>query len=301
MPCVSVIIVNYNAGRILSEAVNSLLCSASVAKVIVVDNNSKDHSMDEIKRLADSQSRFVIIYNKTNLGFAKACNIALAADGESDYLLFLNPDCIIDKDALEKLLDCVKSSPQAGMAGPLILNPDGTEQEGGRRGVPTPWRSFVRTFGLSRLRNRYPRLFSDFLLNGKPLPDGPVEVEAISGSCMLVRRDAMLDVGPLDEGYFLHCEDLDFCMRLRQRGWKIMFVPEARAIHYQGTCSKTRPIFVEWHKHKGMMRFYSKFFRHQYPGVLFWIVGCCVWIRFCVLTIKYRILHIKNWFKHDRL
>jgi GT2 family glycosyltransferase len=250
--------------------------------------------MDEIELLADSQSRLIIIYNKANLGFAKACNIALAADGESDYVLFLNPDCLIDKEALETLLVCMESSPQTGMAGPLILNPDGTEQAGGRRFVPTPWRCFVQVFGLVRFRERYPRLFSDFLLNSQPLPAGPVEVEAISGSCMLARRDALLDIGHLDDGYFLHCEDLDYCMRLRQRGWKIMFVPDARVVHHQGTCSKTRPIFVAWHKHKGIMRFYRKFFRHQYPGVLLWIVGVCVWLRFTMLAIHHTLRKIKQ-------
>ncbi|MBE3139410.1 MAG: glycosyltransferase family 2 protein [Thermoplasmata archaeon] len=294
MPSVSAIIVNYNAGLILNEAVNSLLYSASVAKVLVVDNGSTDHSMDELESLANSQSRLISIYNKANLGFAKACNIAIAAAGENDYLLFLNPDCLIDKEALETLLACMKSSPQVGMAGPLLLNPDGTEQAGGRRTVPTPWRSFIRAFGLSGLRSRYPNLFSDFLLHQQPLPDCSIEVEAISGSCMLVRRAAIRDVGALDEDYFMHCEDLDWCMRFRQRGWKIMFVPDARVSHHKGTCSKTRPIFIEWHKHKGMMRFYRKFFRHQYPGVLFWTVGAGVWLRFTMVAIYHTLRKIKQ-------
>ena len=301
MPCVSVIIVNYNAGLILSEVVNSLLCLAAVTKVIIIDNGSKDHSMDELERLSSSQSRLITIYNKANLGFAKACNIAVAADGESDYVFFLNPDCLINKDSLETLLDCMKSSPQAGMVGPLILNPDGTEQAGGRRAVPTPWRSFVKVFGLIRFRDRYPRLFSDFLLHQQSLPDNPIEVEAISGSCMLVRRDALLDVGNMDDGYFLHCEDLDLCMSFRKKGWKIMFVPAASVFHHKGSCSKARPVFVEWHKHRGMMRFYGKFFRHQYPGVLLWIVGIGVWLRFSYLTIRYSSRRMGNWFKHDRL
>ena len=301
MSKISAIIVNYNAGPILKKAVNSLLCSASVTKIIVVDNDSQDNSLKDIENLAGLQSRLVCIRNSKNLGFAKACNIGIAADGESDYLLFLNPDCIIDKDALGKLLSCIKSSQQAGMAGPLLLNPDGTEQAGGRRAVPTPWRSFVRAVGLSILGEKYPRLFSDFLLHQKPLPDGPIEVEAISGSCMLVRRDVLLDVGLLDAGYFLHCEDLDWCMRLHQKGWKIMFVPDALVIHYKGVCSKTRPIFVEWHKHKGMLRFYKKFFRHQYPGILLWIVGFGVWLRFSAMTVRYSVHHIRQRLTHGNL
>ncbi len=284
MSTVSVIIVNYNAGVILNEAVNLLLCSESVAKVIVVDNGSTDHSMDEIERLSVYQSRIECIYNKENLGFAKACNIGIAADAESDYLLFLNPDCLIHKEDIETLLACMKSSPKAGMAGPLLLNPDGTEQAGGRRSIPTPWRSFVRIFGLLSLSERYPHLFSDFLLHQQPLPDVPIEIEAISGSCMLVRRDALLNVGPLDEGYFMHCEDLDWFMRFRQQGWQILFVPEARVFHHKGTCSKTRPVFVELHKHKGMVRFYRKFLRHQYPLSLMWMVTSAVWLRFGLIA-----------------
>jgi len=294
MSNVSVIIVNYNAGNILNEAVKLLLCSIHIAKVIVVDNGSTDQSMVPIEHLADSQSRILIIYNKANLGFAKACNIGIAADGESEYLLFLNPDCLTNKEAIGFLLACMESSSQAGMAGPLLLNPDETEQAGGRRTIPTPWRSFVRIFGFLSLRERYPRLFTDFLLHQQPLPDFPIEIEAISGSCMLVRRAALLDVGPLDEGYFMHCEDLDWFMRFRQRGWKILFVPEARVFHYKGTCSKTRPVFVEWHKHKGMVRFYRKFLRHQYPTSLMWMVTSGVWLRFGLIAAYHIARNVGN-------
>ena len=301
MPSVSAIIVNYNAGSILTETVNLLLNSDSVAQVIVVDNCSTDDSMKSIENLAISQSHLLCIRNNKNMGFAKSCNIGVVAAEGNDYLLFLNPDCLPDKDALEKLLLCMKSLQQTGMAGPLVLNPDGTEQAGGRRAVPTPWRSFVRIFGFVYFRKRYPKLFSDFLLHEEALPGSPVEVEAISGSCMLVNHAAMKDVGLLDEGYFLHCEDLDWCMRFRQRGWKIMFVPDAHVIHHKGACSKTRPIFVEWHKHKGMMRFYGKFFRHQYPGILMWIVTAGVWLRFCAIAVSYGVHHIGQRLTHDRL
>lgn len=299
MSKVSAIIVNYNAGSLLNEAVNSLLSSVSVNKIIVVDNNSRDNSMKNIEEIASADSRIVCICNNQNLGFAKACNIGMAADGENDYLFFVNPDCIVDKNALSKLLSCLKSSPKAGMVGPLILNPDGTEQAGGRRSVPTPWRSFVRAFGLSRLSRFFPGTFSDFLLYKQPLPVSPVEIEAISGSCMLIKREALFDVGYLDAGYFLHCEDLDWCMRFRQKGWQIMFVPDALVIHYKGVCSQKRPIFVEWHKHKGMIRFYGKFFRRQYPGILLWMVKIGIWLRFAAVTFYYGFKNLKLRMKND--
>jgi GT2 family glycosyltransferase len=185
------------------------------------------------------------------------------------------------------LLDAMDIDNRVGMTGGLLINSDGTEQAGGRRAVPTPWRSFVYAFGLVRFSDRWPRLFFDFHLHKQPLPDNAIEVEAISGACMIVRREAMQDVGEWDEDYFLHCEDLDWCMRFRQKGWKILFVPSAQITHALGVCSRSKPVFVEWHKHKGMMRFYRKFFRHQYPGVLMGLVAVGVWLRFGLVAAYY--------------
>ena len=100
---------------------------------------------------------------------------------------------------------------------------------------------------------------------------------------MLARREALTSVGLLDAKYFMHCEDLDWCMRFRRAGWRILFAPNATVLHHKGVCSRARPIFVEWHKHRGMMRFYKKFFLHQYPGALMWLVAGGVWLRFGAL------------------
>ena len=186
----------------------------------------------------------------------------------------------------------MKTHVDAGMVGGLLINPDGTEQRGGRRAVPTPGRSLAQALGFGALAHRYPGLFSDFMLHQQPLPDQSIEVEAISGACMLVHHEALEEVGPLDEGYFMHCEDLDWCMRFRRKGWKILFVPDAKVMHYKGTCSKGRPIFVEWHKHKGMIRFYRKFFRDHYPLPLFWLVVVGVWVRFGILAGYYSLRRV---------
>jgi GT2 family glycosyltransferase len=271
----SAIIVNYNSGGLLRECVKSLTSCSLPVEIIIIDNASVDESLASV---GDFPS-VTVMRNAVNAGFAVACNQGIA-QATTDYLLFLNPDCSFEKEALAKLLTELKSDSQVGMVGGLLVNPDGTEQGGARRAVPTPWRSFVRAFGLSYFDKRWPKLFFDFYLHKQPLPETPIEVEAISGACMLVKREAIIDVGLWDEGYFLHCEDLDWCMRFRQKGWKIRFVPSAQVTHAQGACSHNRPIFVEWHKHKGMMRFYLKFFRHQYPGILMWLVAVGVWFRF---------------------
>lgn len=276
----STIIVNYNAGSLLHKCVDSLLACPLDIEIIVVDNASSDASLDGLQDL----SQVCVIRNPANMGFAAACNIGVQASS-APFLLFLNPDCFFQPGAIAQLLASLQSGDRVGMVGGLLVNEDGTEQGGGRRAVPTPWRSLVRVFGLQRFANRWPKLFYDFHLHKQPLPDSPIEVEAISGACMLVKREVMEDVGLWDEGYFLHCEDLDWCMRFRQKGWKILFVPDARISHALGACSQSRRVFVEWHKHKGMLRFYRKFFRHQYPGVLMGLVVAGVWLRFGLAAV----------------
>nr|WP_315187133.1 glycosyltransferase family 2 protein [uncultured Albidiferax sp.] len=281
---ISVVIVNYNAGSLLAECVGSALSQAD--EVLVVDNASRDASMDECAQLYSADRRLALIRNSANLGFAAACNIGyLQAKG--DYILFLNPDCFLEPMAVANLLAALHGDSSVGMVGGLLMNLDGTEQGGGRRAIPTPWRSFVRAFGLNRFEKRWPKLFFDFHLHKQALPQHPIDVEAISGACMLVKRQAVDAVGLWDDGYFLHCEDLDWCMRFRLAGWKILFVPSAHILHALGVSSRSRPIFVEWHKHKGMMRFYRKFFRHQYPGVVMGLVAAGVWMRFSMVAAYY--------------
>jgi hypothetical protein len=283
-PLVSAVVVNFNAGRLLGEVVGALFDQAVPVEILVVDNASRDGSVAALHGLFGADRRLTVVRNPSNIGFAAAANIGLAR-ARAEFILLLNPDCVLERGALERVLEALRAQPRVGMAGCLIRNPDGSEQAGCRRAVPTPWRSVVRVLRLNKLFPHHPR-FRSFNLRSEPLPTEPVEVEATSGAFMLVRRTAMREVGLLDEDYFMHCEDLDWCMRFRQQGWKILFVPSAEAVHYKGTCSRDRPIRVEWHKHRGMLRFYSKFFRHQYPRPLMWAVGVTVWTRFGLLASR---------------
>lgn len=275
---VSVVIVNYNGGALLAECVRSVLQSSVPLKICVSDNGSHDESLACLRSGLGDHPLLEIIENRENLGFARGNNIVLPQCG-GDYLLFLNPDCIIGPDTLARMIEVMAQHPEAGMAGCLLVNPDGTEQAGCRRFVPTPWRSMVRVLRLHELIRNHPR-FRPFIMVGLPLPEAPVPVEAISGAFMLVRREALEAVGPMDENYFMHCEDLDWCVRFREAGWKILFVPQVRTVHWKGFCSTAHPVAVEYHKHRGMVRFYNKFFRHQYPGGLMVLVVAAVWLRF---------------------
>ncbi len=278
------VIVNYNAGTLLTESVQSVLAEGA-RHVFVVDNDSHDESLAYLEAFI-SNDCVRIIRNSKNLGFAAACNIGAQAS-DADALLFLNPDSVLAPGALCILIEALESNSSIGMVGGLLCNPDGTEQPGGRRVFPTPRRAFARAFGFSHLGKWFPSLFSDFLLHKEPLPLRPLPVEAISGACMLVKREALENVGLWDDGYFLHCEDLDWCMRFHLNNWLVMFVPDARVIHVWAACSRSRPFFVEWHKHCGMVRFYSKFFKKQYPGLLWWLVVLGVWLRFGLVSIYF--------------
>ncbi len=281
-PLVSVIIVNYNGGELLTECVRLVLASTIPVMVYVVDNASTDHSLLHLQQTLGADQRLHITSNSVNLGFAKAANQAVpTAPGE--YLLFLNPDCLIRPDTLARFVTTMAHYPQAGMAGCLVQNIDGTEQPGCRRRVPTPWRTIVRILHLDRLFPNHPAVQS-FVLTSQPLPVAPVALEGISGACMFVRRTALAEVGLMDEAYFLHCEDLDWFMRFRAQHWEILFIPEIAVTHVKGVCSQGQPIRVLWYKHRGMVRFYRKFFRRQYPRFLLWGVILAVWLRFVLLA-----------------
>lgn len=280
---VAVVIVNYNSGPILAQCVQTVLASTLPVQIWVVDNASVDDSMAILTQRLQGDQQVNFRYNIDNIGFAKANNQVLT-EIHTPYILFLNPDCFLQPDTLERFYQTMQDNPQAGMAGALVRNPDGSEQAGARRSVPSPWRSIVRVLHLDKLLPHHPK-FQSFVLSRQPLPSEPIALEGISGACMFVRRQALEVVGPLDEGYFLHCEDLDWFMRFRQQGWEILFIPTIEVIHLKGVCSQRQPIRILWYKHRGMIRFYQKFFRHRYPLIIMGGVILAVWIRFFMLAI----------------
>lgn len=281
---VSVVIVNYNAGELLADCVAAVLASPLPVEVIVSDNGSSDSSLVGLRERLGTDRRLRILENGANLGFARGNNRALP-HAHAPYLLFLNPDCLVRPDTLPPIINFMDANPKAGMAGCIVRNPDGSEQVASRRLIPDPWVGLVHALRLDRI---WPRLRRNGRLNrtDQPLPREPVPVEAISGSFMLVRRRALDEVGPLDEGYFLHCEDLDWFVRFRDAGWGIYLVPDAEVVHHKGACSTGRPLAVEWHKHKGMARFFRKFQYRGYPWPFSLLVVFGIWVHFLLVAAR---------------
>ncbi len=279
----SVVIVNYNSGQYLTQCVTAVLASTVAVEIFVVDNASTDRSIQQLSQALPVHAPVNVIQNNQNLGFAKANNQALT-QAKGDYLLFLNPDCFIEPDTIAQVRKVMNQRTDVGMAGVLVCNPDGSEQAGSRRSVPSPWRSTIRVLHLDKLFPNHPR-FKSFVLTKEQLPTQPIEIEGISGAFMFIRQTALAQVGGLDEGYFLHCEDLDWFMRFRKQNWKILFIPYVKVIHIKGACSDKQPVRVLWYKHKGMVRFYRKFFQQRYPWIVMLFVTCAVWLRFAMLAI----------------
>jgi len=280
-PRLSVVVVNFNAGPLLAQAVGAVLGAPWPLEVFVSDNGSTDESLSLLRAHHGRDARLRVVENGANLGFSRGNNRVLP-HARAPYVLLLNPDCIVHPATLADMIAFMDATPDAGMAGCIVRNPDGSEQRASRRRIPDPWIGLVRFLPLA---HRWPGLTAQRLnLTGEPLPDRPVPVEAISGSFMCVRKAALAQVGPLDEGYFLHCEDLDWFVRFARAGWKIYLLPDLAVVHHLGTCSKGRRLFVEWHKHRGMLRFFNKFQAGAYSPPFRLLVASGIFAHFAALA-----------------
>ncbi|MBI2428802.1 MAG: glycosyltransferase [Ignavibacteriales bacterium] len=235
---ISVIIVNYNVREFLSNALTSLYTSLEgfQSEIFVVDNASDDGSVEMVSK---NFPHVRLIANKTNVGFAKANNQALV-QSKGKYILLINPDTLVQENTVRELIKFFETHDNAGMTGCKILNPDGTLQLACRRSFPTPWTAFTKTFGLSAL---FPtsKLFARYNLTYLD-PDQAYEVDAISGSFMMVKREVVEKIGGLDETFFMYGEDLDWCYRVQHSGWKVYYVPTTSIIHYKGESTKRSDI-----------------------------------------------------------
>lgn len=234
----SIIIVNYNVKEFLLNLLDSLHKAVSKFEneIIVVDNASDDGSVELVK------SRFPqvkLIANKTNVGFGAANNQALEiASGK--YLVLINPDTIVKEDTFTKLIDFMGSTPDAGMVGCKVLNPDGTLQLACRRSFPGPWTSFTKITGLSKI---FPnsKLFAKYNLTYLN-EDETYEVDAISGSFMMMTREVYQKTKGFDPQFFMYGEDLDLCYRTQKEGYKVYYVHTTEIIHYKGESTKRSSI-----------------------------------------------------------
>jgi GT2 family glycosyltransferase len=253
----SVIIVNYNVRQFLENALTSIqrALAGLEGEIFIVDNASDDGSAEMVRTKFPGVT---LIENRENIGFARANNIALR-EARGRFLLLINPDTIVQEDTFAVMLKFFEEHPEAGLAGCKILNPDGTFQLPCRRSYPTPWVAFTKIFGLSALFPKS-KLFGRYNLTYLS-PDETYPVEAVSGSFMMMRKAVYDAIGGLDEAFFMYGEDLDWCYRVLQAGYKVFYVHNTKIIHFKGESTRRSDIDELKHFYQAMQLFVEKHFR----------------------------------------
>jgi GT2 family glycosyltransferase len=281
VPDLSICVVSWNTRTDLEQALTSVLDAPHQLSIqtVVLDNASHDGSADMVRR------RFplvTLIESVHNLGFAQGYNTA-ARHAAGRHLLLLNPDTVVKPGAPEALVEFLDAHPEAGAAGPRLLNSDGSLQFSCRR-FPTPIAALLRNTALGRLvgRNR----FSDAYLMADWDHKSSRQVDWISGAAMCIRREAWEEVGGFDEGFFMYAEDMDWCLRAHALGWQVHYLPEASIVHHIGRSSDQRPVAMVWQFHRSMARFYRKHYARRWPWGLRWLPVAGIWARAAMVLMQ---------------
>ncbi len=264
----SVVLLSYNTRDLLEQALRTVAeASADLdVEVFVVDNASRDGSADMVaERFPDVQ----LIRNEQNVGFAAGNNVAFKQVA-GRHVLLLNSDTVVRRDTLRTLVRFLDDNPGAGAVGCKILNPDGTLQPDCMRGFPTPLAAFCKVSGLSRLFPNSPT-FARYNMTYLDSEE-PHAVEVLSGSCMMVRKETMDQVGMLDEDYFMYGEDIDWCYRMHLAGWSLHYVPDTEIIHFRGESGRAVPMRVLYRKTEAMSIFVKKHMRRRYRFFPLWLL-----------------------------
>jgi GT2 family glycosyltransferase len=251
---VSVIMVIYRTGPALADSIALVLGDPDVDELILIDNGSSVDEMEMVDSVAAADQRVTLIRGQGNVGFARGANMgAKAAHG--NVLVVLNPDAFLQEGCISALCAALKDQAVPCLVGARVLNLDGTEQRGARRGEVTPVTSLLSLTHLTRLFGGLKGF--EIHHEDEPAPPGGTPVPTISGACFAIRRYDFFSVGGFDAGYFLHVEDVDLCWRVRQAGGQVLFEPHARVIHLGSTSFKS-PLMVEFWKGVGLARFFRK-------------------------------------------
>lgn len=274
-PKIAVIIVNYNVVFFLEQCLNSVASAMQLeaAEVWVVDNNSVDGS---VKMVQEKFPWVKLIANKDNKGFSKANNQAMELS-QCKYQLLLNPDTVIEEDTLQKVVRYMDEHPEVGGLGVRMVDGKGIFLPESKRGLPTPAVAFYKIFGISRLFPKSKRFgkyhlgyLSEFETN---------EIEILSGAFMLMRKEALDKVGLLDEAFFMYGEDIDLSYRILKGGYKNVYFPETRIIHYKGESTKKSSVNYVFVFYRAMVIFANKHFSQKNARLFSFLINSAIYFR----------------------
>jgi len=285
---ISIIIVNFNSKNLLCDCITSIFnCSGyDNLEIIVVDNGSTDNSL---KLAKERFSMIKFIENRTNAGFAKANNIGIN-NSCGDYILLLNPDTVIKEDSILKMLEYFENNPDVGILGPKLLNSNGTIQLSCRsfpkfsNAIFNRYSPITLLFPKNRFSAKY--LYSDWV------HDQPKEVDWVSGACLLTKKGILAQTGLLDENFFMYCEDIDLCFRVKLTGKKVLYFPQAVVMHHIRCKNNSTTLESIKNHHISMYKFFKKHYglnNHLYNAIT--CIGMC--LSFLMMVIYRKILNIR--------
>ena len=298
-PTLSIVIVNYNTRQLLDDCLASIFAAQAPdggLEVIVVDNASRDGSQAMVR---EKYPTVQLIASEVNRGFSAANNLGVGvANGRS--ILFLNSDTRVDANALAEPVKYFLDNPTVGALTVRLIYPTGERDPDNHRGFPTPWNAICHFSGLSKLFPANPRFNGYFQSYADMSQTHPVDV--IAGSYMLMPMALCQELGGWDETYFFYGEDIDFCYRIRQAGYRIIYYPHVAVLHYKGASSGLRKesadiakppketrVKVAKESVRAMKIFYRKFYRQQYPWVVTAVVLAGIQIRGWFRILKHQL------------
>jgi len=278
---VSAIVVTYWTGPTLAECLDALIRQPEIGQIIVVDNGNPPETKAWLRHVGQGEPRIRIEDPGRNLGFSVGCNLGAGHAG-GDYIALVNPDLVVPDGAMAAFLDVFRRHEGVWLCGGRLEHPDGSEQRGGRRQILSPWRAFVE---LTRLDRIFPRisLFSRLHLHETAERADVHEVPTVSGAFMIIPRRLYQRLGGMDDNMFMHFEDADLCVRIRQLGGKVYYCGNVPLRHYLSTSDASR-LFVEWHKTRSTSYYFHKHFFHDYPVWVLLVTSAALWVRFFMMA-----------------
>jgi GT2 family glycosyltransferase len=273
---IAAIVVTHRSGPTIDACLSRLRRARGVSAIRVVDNASDDDTLAVVQRHAAVDPRLRFIANPDNPGFAVACNqgaAALTDVAQATWLAFVNPDCLLERDSLAQLRAHARQLDGNALLGADLVGEDGVRDGAARRRDPD-FAAMLRSPASARL---------DVALD---VARSLQQVPAVSGALMLLPRILFERIGGFDPGYRLHAEDLDLCRRAREAGAVVAVANDVRVVHVRGVSSRSRPLFVEWHKHRGLWRWFRKFESPRRGVATRMAVFAMIWGRFPVAALR---------------
>ena len=269
---IAVVVVSHESASTLDDCLLRLRTAHGVAEIRVVDNASQDGTLDLIQRHAAMDARVRFIGNPDNPGFAVGCNQG-AKESTAPWLAFVNPDLMVEVDTLSRLRAHALALSGEALLGVDLVDEAGVHDEAARRRDPDFAAMLASPARATKL---------GIAIDGSALQT----VDAVSGALMLLPRTLFEQLKGFDEGYRLHAEDLDLCRRVRMAGATVAIANDIRVLHVRGVSSRARPLFVEWHKHRGLWRYFRKFEAPRRSVFTSVAVFAMIWLRFLMVFVR---------------